>query len=69
MILLTAHRRENLGKPLISICQAVKEIVSKHKDVVVVYPVHLNPKVQKIVRSILSMEKNVHLISLYPILI
>ncbi len=63
MILLTAHRRENLGKPLISICQAVKEIVSKHKDVVVVYPVHLNPKVQKIVRSILSMEKNVHLIS------
>jgi len=63
MILLTAHRRENLGKPLTSICQAVKKIVSRHKDVVVVYPVHLNPKVQKTVRSILSMEKNVHLIS------
>ncbi len=63
MILLTAHRRENLGKPLASICQAVKEIVSKHKDVMVVYPVHLNPRVQKTVRSILSGEKNVRLIS------
>ena len=45
---MTAHRRENLGKPLENICSAVKEIVEKHSDVEVVYPVHLNPAVREV---------------------
>ena len=48
-ILLTAHRRENLGLPLENICEAVKEVCERHPDVSVVYPVHLNPAVREIV--------------------
>jgi UDP-N-acetylglucosamine 2-epimerase (non-hydrolysing) len=52
LILLTAHRRENFGQPLENICYAVKELASR-EDVEVVYPVHLNPKVQEPVNRIL----------------
>lgn len=48
-ILLTSHRRENLGEPLAEICDAVLELISKHKDIQVIYPVHLNPNVRKVV--------------------
>ncbi|GBF23485.1 UDP-N-acetylglucosamine 2-epimerase [Candidatus Gastranaerophilus sp. (ex Termes propinquus)] len=61
-ILLTAHRRENFGKPLKYVCEAVKEIVEKHKDVQVVYPVHLNPNVQEVVYAELSGVERVKLI-------
>lgn len=54
VILLTAHRRENLGAPLVDICEAVLDITEKFKDVVFVYPVHPNPAVQNTVRPILS---------------
>jgi UDP-N-acetylglucosamine 2-epimerase len=54
VILLTAHRRENLGRPLVDICEAVLDIAKKFKDVVFVYPVHPNPAVQNTVRPILS---------------
>ncbi|MBN1623774.1 MAG: UDP-N-acetylglucosamine 2-epimerase (non-hydrolyzing) [Clostridia bacterium] len=53
VILLTAHRRENLGAPLVDICEAVLDITEKFKDVVFVYPVHPNPAVQNTVRPIL----------------
>ncbi|MFA5857677.1 MAG: UDP-N-acetylglucosamine 2-epimerase (non-hydrolyzing) [Elusimicrobiota bacterium] len=59
LILLTSHRRENLGKPLENICRAVKMVVKKYKDVKVVYPVHLNPAVQKTVYSILGSNSRV----------
>lgn len=62
IIFMTAHRRENLGEPLKNICNAVKEIAMKNKDVEVVYPVHLNPAVQEVAREILGELKNVHLI-------
>lgn len=62
IILLTAHRRENLGTPLENICRAIKFIVKKYKDVEVIYPVHLNPKVRETVNKILGNEKKVHLI-------
>lgn len=62
VILVTAHRRENFGQPLINICKAIKEIASRYPDVYVVYPVHLNPNVQKTVYSILSGIENVLLI-------
>ena len=54
IILLTAHRRENLGKPLENICRAIKRIIEDYPDVIVVYPVHLNPKVRNTVFSILG---------------
>lgn len=61
IILVTAHRRESFGKPLESICNALKEIASSF-DVEIIYPVHFNPNVQKTVRQILSGIKNIHLI-------
>lgn len=62
VIFMTAHRRENLGEPLQNICNAVKEIAKKNKDVVVVYPVHLNPAVRDVASKTLGEVKNVHLI-------
>lgn len=61
-ILMTAHRRENLGQPLVNICQAVKEIVEKYPDVEVIYPVHMNPAVRDTAEKILGSTKRVHLI-------
>ena len=62
VIFMTAHRRENLGEPLQNICNAVKEIATKNKDIEVVYPVHLNPAVQDVATKTLGEVKNVHLI-------
>ena len=62
VILMTAHRRENLGEPLENICNAVKETVTMNPGVDVIYPVHLNPIVQNTARSILGNMPNVHLI-------
>ena len=61
-ILLTSHRRENFGKPLENICYAVKELVEKHPDIQVVYPMHLNPNVRNTVIPILGNIKRVKLI-------
>ena len=62
-ILLTSHRRENFGEPIRQICNAVLELVEKNKDIQVVYPVHLNPNVQKPVRELLSGNERIHLIA------
>lgn len=62
IILMTAHRRENLGKPLEDICKAARAIVEGHEDVELVYPMHLNPKVRDTARSILGDLDRVHLI-------
>lgn len=62
LILLTSHRRENLGEPMEHIFEAVNHITSKHKDVKVVYPVHLNPLVQKTAKAILGNNPQVKLI-------
>lgn len=62
VILVTAHRRENLGKPLENICNALKQIVEEYKDVEIVYPVHLNPAVRETVFDILGDLDRVHLI-------
>ena len=50
MILLTAHRRENIGVPMEHIFEAVKRIVCMHKDIKVIYPIHKNPKVREIAK-------------------
>ncbi len=54
LILVTTHRRENLGEPMKSICRALREIVMRFPDVGVVLPVHLNPRVRQVVYPLLS---------------
>lgn len=61
-ILLTAHRRENWGEPLMSICRAVKRLVADFEDVQVIYPVHLNPVVRETVDHILQGNERILLI-------
>jgi len=61
-ILMTAHRRENLGQPLQNICYAVKRIVEEFDDIEVVYPVHMNPAVRDTAVEILGDMERVHLI-------
>ncbi len=63
VILVTAHRRENLGKPLETICMALRRIVEEHADVEIVYPVHLNPVVRDTAGGILGDHPRIHLIS------
>jgi UDP-N-acetylglucosamine 2-epimerase (non-hydrolysing) len=62
LILVTGHRRENHGQGFISICEALKEIAIKNKDVQIIYPVHLNPKVKQPVHRILGGIDSIHLI-------
>ena len=61
-ILMTAHRRENLGEPLRNICYAVKRIIMEYPDIEVVYPVHMNPAVRETAQEILGELDRVHLI-------
>lgn len=62
LILMTAHRRENLGEPLYNITRAVRRIVDEFPDVEVVYPVHLNPAVRGVANEILGGHDRIHLI-------
>ena len=63
LVLVTGHRRENFGDGFEDICRALKNIVEIHPDVEVLYPVHLNPKVQEPVMRILGDTTGVHLIA------
>ena len=63
MILVTGHRRENHGQGFIDICTALREIALKNPNIDIVYPVHLNPNVQKPVQELLSGIDNVYLIN------
>lgn len=62
-ILVTGHRRENFGDGFLHICKAIKELAALHPEMDIVYPVHLNPNVQKPVYELLSSLSNVYLIS------
>lgn len=62
VILVTAHRRENLGEPMGGIFSAIKEIIFTNEDVEVVFPVHPNPKVRELAEEILGGIERVHLI-------
>lgn len=62
VILLTAHRRENLGKPMENVFNAIRDIVEKHEEVEVVFPMHLNPKVREIAYKILGNNEKIHLV-------
>lgn len=61
-ILVTAHRRENLGQPMRHMFSAIKRLVNEHPDVQVVYPIHLNPRVREAADDILGDDPRIHLI-------
>lgn len=62
LILLTAHRRENLGEPMRHIFTAIRKVVDEIDDIKVVYPVHLNPKVQRVAEDVLQGHERIKLI-------
>lgn len=63
ILLVTGHRRENHGQGFINICTALKEIATKNPEVQIIYPVHLNPNVQKPVYELLDGIRNIDLIA------
>lgn len=62
IILVTGHRRESFGEQFEQICRALCDIVNSHPDTVLIYPVHLNPNVQKPVKKILGSQERIYLI-------
>ena len=66
VIFLTAHRRESIGRPLVEITRAIKTLCQRFPDLEMIYPVHLNPGVQKIVKENLSGVPGVHLLPPLP---
>jgi len=62
LILVTAHRRENLGEPMRNMFRAIRRIVDEHSDVQVIYPVHLNPAVREVANEILGGHERIQLI-------
>lgn len=62
LVLMTMHRRENLGEPMRQVFKAVREVVESHEDVEVAFPVHLNPAVQEIAQNILGGHERIHLV-------
>jgi UDP-N-acetylglucosamine 2-epimerase (non-hydrolysing) len=62
VIYMTAHRRENLGEPMHNIFSAMRRIVEEHDDVVLVFPMHLNPKVREVARKYLSDSNRIYLL-------
>src|SRR5699024_6778249 len=62
LVLMTAHRRENLGDNMHQMFRAIRRLVEEHSDIHVVYPVHLNPKVQQTAKEILGDHDRIDLI-------
>ena len=62
IILLTAHRRENIGSPMENIFNAACDIVNRHNDVSIIYPIHKNPKVREIAKKIFNHNEKVKII-------
>lgn len=63
LVLVTMHRRENQGEPMERVFKAIRKVVDQHQDVEIIYPVHLNPIVQKIAEKILGKHPRIHLIA------
>lgn len=62
VLLLTAHRRENLGQPMENIFKAVQQLTEKIDDLEVIFPVHLNPVIRELSKKMLAQNKQIHLI-------
>ena len=62
IVLVTMHRRENQGEPMRRVFKVMKQVVDSHKDVEIIYPVHLSPRVQKVAKEVISDDPRIHLI-------
>lgn len=62
LILITAHRRENLGEPMKHMFRAIRRVMDEHPDVKAIYPIHMNPLVRETANAILSDEDRIHII-------
>lgn len=62
MILITAHRRENLGLPMQNMFRAIRRVIREYKDIKAVYPIHMNPAVRRTAEDILGDEPRIHII-------
>lgn len=62
LILLTAHRRENLGLPMQNMFRAIRRVLDEHKDVKVIYPIHMNPIVRETARDFLDLNDRIHIV-------
>lgn len=62
LILITAHRRENLGEPMRHMFKAIRRVMDEHRDVKAVYPIHMNPAVREIADEILGGDGRLHII-------
>lgn len=62
LILITAHRRENLGEPMKHMFRAIRRVMDEHMDVKAIYPIHMNPTVRKTARDILGDDERIHII-------
>lgn len=62
LIMITAHRRENLGEPMEHMFRAIKRVMDEHPDVKAIYPIHMNPVVRKTANDILGDDDRIHII-------
>lgn len=62
LIMITAHRRENLGEPMKNMFRAIRRVMDKHPDVKAIYPIHMNPVVRETANSILGDEERIRII-------
>lgn len=62
MILITAHRRENLGEPMKNMFRAIRRVMDEHSDVKAIYPIHMNPIVRETANAILGNDERIHII-------
>lgn len=62
LIMITAHRRENLGQPMKNMFRAIKRVLDEHEDVKAIYPIHMNPVVREIADEFLGNDERIHLI-------
>lgn len=62
LILITAHRRENLGQPMKNMFRAIRRVMDEHSDVKAIYPIHMNPIVREIADEILGDDERIHII-------
>jgi UDP-N-acetylglucosamine 2-epimerase (non-hydrolysing) len=62
LILITAHRRENIGEPMMHMFKAIRKVMDEHEDVKAIYPIHMNPKVREMADRILGDDDRIHII-------
>ena len=62
LILITAHRRENLGEPMKNMFRAIRRVMDEHSDIKAIYPIHMNPVVRETANDILGDDERIHII-------